>query len=484
MSTNRLRWSSAGFAAACGVVAAAGAVVLLDHLTVPSAGVDEVTYARAGWHYVHGDFSLNREHPFLSKLILGGSQLLFGQTPLGVRLPGVVFAAGTALLVWWLGWRLAGRWAGLAAAALWLLPPQAPGTIVLRQDRYGALEPPMVFLMMLACVLVVVAVQRGSALVLLASAAAVGAAGACKWPAVVAVLPVALGLVFLRLSRRRRFALALGAVAVAGAVFVAPYWAVGDFTLSAFRYALAFQNHHGNEGHRQLVAGTVRQVAPWWSNWWWQQTYLGVPASVGWWLAALAGLWFGAHRPRRRVELFTQVMVAVLVAGCVVFVVALPIRLPGYHLLWVAPLSVAAGVGLVSLARGGTAQRVVAVVLTAPLAIAAVQGITTAVRIAPADYARLPAVFAREHVAAGPVLVWGWPHVADWSLGPRYQPRGRLPHQAAPVAVVVDPVVSARFPQSATAALVAADTDGCRPLRVDRLLVYICRVAGNGSHTG
>ena len=472
------RSSSPWFAAACAVLLGAALVVLLANLTVATAGVDEVTYARAGWDYVHGDRPSNREHPFLSKLVLGGSQLLLGQTLLGVRLPGVLFAAATGLLVGWLGWRLAGRWAGLAGAALWLLPPQAPGSVVLRLDRYGALEPPMVFFMMLGCVLAVVTVRRGSVATLLAAAAAVGLAGAAKWPAVVAVAPVALAVACFPVSWRRRAVLGLGAVAAAVAAFVAVYWATGDWTLSAFRYALDFQTNHGEVGHPQLVAGTVYQVAPWWANWWWQQTYLGVTATVAWWMAAVAGLWTAARGARRRTDLVAQGVVAVLVVGCVVFVLAMPIRLPGYHLVWVAPLSVAAGVGLANLARAGAVRRLLALVLAAPVALAAAHGVATAVQLQRTDYGRLPAVFAREHVRSGPVLVWGWPRVADWHLGPRYEVVNTLPKGTDPVAVVVDPVTSERFPESRTADQVAAKTPGCDRLQVDRLLVYICRTSG------
>ena len=169
----------------------------------------------------------------------------------------------------------------------------------------------MVFFMMLGCVLAVVAVRRNSVPALLAAAAAVGLAGASKWPAVGGGAhqsswrwPAS------RLSWRRRALLGLGAVAAAATAFVAVYWATGDWTLSAFRYALEFQTHHGEVGHPQLVAGTVYQVAPWWSNWWWQQTYLGVAATVAWWVAAVVGLWTAVRGARRRSEMVTLGIVA------------------------------------------------------------------------------------------------------------------------------------------------------------------------------
>ncbi len=82
---------------------------------------DESVYVRAGWAYLHGDFSANREHPPTAKYLFGAAQVLFGQGVLGPRIVvGVLVVAVGVTLFWWLR-REVGFWTGVLVAAMWLL---------------------------------------------------------------------------------------------------------------------------------------------------------------------------------------------------------------------------------------------------------------------------------------------------------------------------------------------------------------------------
>ena len=145
---NRGSASAALFPLAVVAVSAVGATTLLAHLSVAAVSVDEPGYLAAGADYVGADYvlgptSLNLEHPYLAKQLIGlslalSSQARFGDSLLAGRLPGVACAALTAVVVFAVGREIAGRWAGLVAAGLWLGLPQSPGTLVLRVDRYSS----------------------------------------------------------------------------------------------------------------------------------------------------------------------------------------------------------------------------------------------------------------------------------------------------------------------------------------------------------
>ena len=135
------------------------ALAYLPHLTTATVLVDERVYLEAGRQYTAGTFEANPEHPPLAKLAFGLAGRLVGDPLLGGRLVAVLAGGVIAVVVGALVARLAGRWWGLAGAALWLVLPHAlrmPGLAFGgfdRLDRYAMLDP-------VATALAVAAVRR------------------------------------------------------------------------------------------------------------------------------------------------------------------------------------------------------------------------------------------------------------------------------------------------------------------------------------
>ena len=86
---------------------------------------DEPIYRKAGLAYVQeGDFSINQEHPFLAKYILGVTQAVSGSSEAGVvRIPAAAASLLTGLVLFAFGRRAAGYWVGVLALALWTISP-------------------------------------------------------------------------------------------------------------------------------------------------------------------------------------------------------------------------------------------------------------------------------------------------------------------------------------------------------------------------
>ena len=461
--------------AAVAVVALLGLVTCLAHLGAATTGVDEPAYVDAGRAYLDGDRSANREHPYLAKQLIGLAQVVLGDSLLASRVPSALLGWLTGLVVGLTAWRLSGRVAGVAAAALWLLLPQAPGTVQVRLDRYAALDPAAAALLAVAVLLAVLAAQRRSRPLLLAAAACAGLAASAKLPGGVALLPVLAVALTGAGPAARRLRDAAAAAGTAAAAFWLPYAVQGDPSVQGLRYALRFQLDHARDGHRQVVAGEVYERAPTWAHWVWQADYLGVPGAVALWALALVGLAAWARSPGRAVPLATA---GVALGAALLLVTAGSLRLPHYHLLWVGPLVVAAGAGAAHLLRGTPAARSVGALLLLPLALLAGRTVVDAATLAPTDYARVQALLEAEGMPAGPVAVWGWPGVAARHLDPaRYPVTGLTPEQQA-VAVVVDPVTAERQQDTVAVDWARADTAGCTPRAVDRLTVWLCRAPG------
>jgi 4-amino-4-deoxy-L-arabinose transferase-like glycosyltransferase len=260
------------------------------------ASLRRAGYLAAGAHYVAGRATLNREHPYLSKQLIGLSQVVFGPSLLAGPLPGVVCAVLTAAVVFALGREVAGRWAGLGAAGLWLGLPQAPGTVVLRLDRYALLEPPMVALSMLGLLLALVGGRRlrvghwRGVVFFLAAGAAVGFATSAKITGVLAMAAVVMTVALSGRSWRDRALLTVGVLVAAAVAFWLPYAAQGDPGMDGLRYAASFQARHVTAGHPQVVSGHLYAAAPWWANGWWQASYLGWAGVLALWTLAGLGL--------------------------------------------------------------------------------------------------------------------------------------------------------------------------------------------------
>ena len=464
-------------------VCALGAVTLLANLSVAAVSVDEPGYLAAGADYVAGAATLNLEHPYLAKQLIGISQAVLGESLLAGRLPGVGAAALTGMVVFAVGREVAGRWAGLVAAGLWLGLPQAPGTIVLRLDRYAVLEPPMVLFSMLAVLLALLALRTGRrprrgarrCTLLLGAGAAVGLATSAKFTGVLAMAAVATVVAVSGGALRRRGALIVGVLLAAAIAFWLPYAAQRDPGLDGLRYAAAFQTRHVATGHPQIVAGRVYTAAPWWSNGWWQWSYLGWTGVLALWTLAATGL---LAPPRLGHERALRLSIGTFLVAGLAFISLYPVRLPHYHLVLVAPLCIAAGAGMVAMFRSRTPMRLVGMVLAAPLLMSVVTTAYDAVTLEPANYGRLEQSLRAAGVPAGEVAVWGWVHVAALHLDPGTYPAVPPLAGSRPVAVVVDPVVADRQRGTPLAATVTGLTRGCRGRQVDRLTVYLCLARG------
>jgi len=81
---------------------------------------DEVYFARAAENYVNHEIPHERTHPPLGKLIQAAGVAVFGETPFGWRIMGVVFATLMIPLMYLLGKKLFGTWIGGFSAAFLL----------------------------------------------------------------------------------------------------------------------------------------------------------------------------------------------------------------------------------------------------------------------------------------------------------------------------------------------------------------------------
>jgi hypothetical protein len=81
---------------------------------------DEVYFVRAAQDYLNHQTSFERTHPPLGKLIQASSIALFGNTPFGWRIMGVIFGTLMIPLIYMLGKKLLGTWIGGFAAAFLL----------------------------------------------------------------------------------------------------------------------------------------------------------------------------------------------------------------------------------------------------------------------------------------------------------------------------------------------------------------------------
>lgn len=81
--------------AQCAVIVVSFCLLIVGIGNIPAASSEERFYIGAAEHFIAGTPSTNPEHPPFVKYILAGSLEVFGETPLGWRLPSVL--AGTLL---------------------------------------------------------------------------------------------------------------------------------------------------------------------------------------------------------------------------------------------------------------------------------------------------------------------------------------------------------------------------------------------------
>lgn len=330
---------------------------------------DESIYVRAGWSYVHGDFTANREHPPTGKYLFGAAQLLLGQGVLGPRIAvaALVLVVG-ATLYWWLRNEY-GHWTGLLAAGAWLLTPR--DFLGTRVDRYALLDPVMICLAVLALATAWAWLRADRGWLAPLSGVLFAMSVTTKVSTVV-LLPA---FVLLPLLFRQPRRLLTGGVAWLVAfvlVTVALYAPMG--IRSAVTYMVRFQDGQNEHGHPLSIAGTVHTFAPWWANAWFLGNGVGAATTV----TLLVGL--GAALVLRPGRLVAYLGTAL---GCLVvfYTFVAHIALANYYAAWVPLLVAVAAIGLGRLVT--VLPRPIGVVVAATVVVAlavpsAVQSVTIA----------------------------------------------------------------------------------------------------------
>ena len=81
---------------------------------------DEIYFVRTAQQYLHSQLPYEWTHPPLGKLIQAGGILIFGFTPFGWRIMGVIFATLMIAIMYLLGKKMFGTWIGGFASAFLL----------------------------------------------------------------------------------------------------------------------------------------------------------------------------------------------------------------------------------------------------------------------------------------------------------------------------------------------------------------------------
>lgn len=395
---------------------------------------DEAIYVRAGWSYLHGDLSANREHPPTAKYLFGAAQVLFGQGVLGPRLvvAALVLAVG-ATLFWWFRSEV-GRWTGLLVAGTWLLTPR--DFLGTRVDRYALLDPVMICFAVLALAAAWAWMRTDRAWLAPLSGALFAMSVTSKVSTVV-LLPAFLLLPLLFRRPRRIVTGGVPWLIAFVLVGVALYAPMG--IRSAVTYMVRFQNGQNEHGHPLSIAGEVHTFAPWWANAWFAWTGVGAVTTTVLVIGLVCAL---VLRPGPLVA-FLGTALALLV---VFYTVVARIALANYYEAWMPLLIALAALGISRLAT--VVRRplgaIAAGVLVAALVVPAVAQSVVIADTRPHGIALVERWLATHDRASGGVLfAAATPTLTD----PYFQGRGSMEPDDGPfVALVVGG--DRRFPPS------------------------------------
>jgi 4-amino-4-deoxy-L-arabinose transferase-like glycosyltransferase len=342
-------------------------------LGVEDWGTDEPIYRVAGLKYVQdSNFSINQEHPFLAKYILGVTQVVSGSSEAGVvRIPAATASLLTGLILFAFARRVSGSyWTGVLALALWTISP-----LTLSFGRDATLEVFLIFFSTLGLYLGWRWAEGGSWWFAGFCGVAVGLAIASKLIGVLFLPAILLvGLLKIGLSRRLVFqgmVVCLAAAATALSTY-APAWSEAP---SAIQYMFEFQSQHNAKGHRQSIDDGVYKFPPWWAHLRWQWELYGTLASLSLGVAVIV-----AVLRRRALEIY------LLVAALVPFLVLsfyVQVRLSHYFGAWQPPLILLLALVTGKLARQGVARGILAVLLLVPFAYLGLQTVQTVSQVQP-----------------------------------------------------------------------------------------------------
>ena len=385
------------------------AEVAFVHLGTADAAPDEYTYYHCGQAYLHGNFGCNPEHPPLAKEILGLGSLLFGDSLTAARAVTAVFAVLTAYACYLFCRDVAGRAAGLVAAAMWGLLPQAgvenhTTLEAVRVDRFALLDPFVATFVAFALVAGARLARRGGAGTALLLGGAVAAAACAKAPGAL-IAPVAC-VIPLVMRKRRGLRVAREAVAivvggiVVGAACYAPRGPVGAFR--AIQYMFDFQTAHA--AREVVVGGHFYTAAPWWSDLAFATGALGAVLAVTLALLVIAGTVCSPRAGGYALAVGASIVIGVGVG--------LHLSAPHYFIDWEPAVIDVAALGIVGVAshvggarvRGASsslAVRVAAAVVVLAVASILVTGgvrtVSAANTVRPGPYAAAARVMRCDH---------------------------------------------------------------------------------------
>jgi 4-amino-4-deoxy-L-arabinose transferase-like glycosyltransferase len=424
---------------------------------------DEPTYRIAGLAYVQeGDFSINQEHPFLAKYILGATQVVFGSSEAGVvRIPAATVSLLTGLVLFAFGRRAAGYWVGVLALALWTISP-----LTLEFGRVATLEVFLAFFCTLALYLGWRWAESGSWWFAGFAGVAVGLATASKVVGILFLPAILLvGLLKIGLSRRLVFQSVLLGLAAAATALVtyAPAWSEAP---SAIQYMLEKQSRHNDRGHGVTINDVSYKYPPWWAYLWWQWKLYGTLASLSLGVAVVIAL-----VRRRTLELY--LLVAALIPFLFLSFYA-QVKLSHYLDAWQPPLILLVALVVGKLARHRMVGGIVAVLLLAPFVYLGVHTVQAVSQVQPGPKAAVAEYLKDTGHDKGPVLVWG-----SGGLIKEYLPEARVikkPEDAQGEeieAVIVDRSAAKRKPNRAVESYLANNSDRFESSEpVDKLKVY------------
>jgi 4-amino-4-deoxy-L-arabinose transferase-like glycosyltransferase len=345
---------------------------------------DEPYYSIAGLSYVQdGDFSINQEHPFLAKYILGVTQVVFGSSEAGVvRIPAATASLLTGLILFAFARRVEGYWVGVLALTLWTISP-----LTLDSGRVARLEVFLIFFSTLALYLGWRWAETRSWWFAGFSGVAVGLATASKLTGILFLPPILLvGLLKIGLSRRLIFQSVLLGLAAAATV-LATYAPLGSAAPSAIRYMFEFQSQHNARGHEQKVNDVVYWFPPWWAHLWWQWELYGTLASLSLGVAVVLAL--VRHRALE-IYLLAAALVPFLILSFYV-----KVRLFYYFGVWQPPLILLLALVAGQLALQGSTRGqqimggILAVLLLAPFAYLGIHTVQAVSQVQPGPNANV-----------------------------------------------------------------------------------------------
>ena len=456
------------------LVALVSAYAHLHRIGTTTALLDELTYQQSGIDVVRGTVTAPAQ-PYLARYLFGLAQLVLGEGLPAARVVSAIASILTGTVLFAMGRRIAGWWAGVGAFALWSVLPQATrapdGSVtMLKLGRSALLEPLMVLFVVLALHLCWRWARTGRTCDAVLVGLAFGAALASKPTAgLLAPVLVVAGCGALGLSRRTLLQVAaMGAAAAA--LLVASYLPLGSEAPDAVRFMIEFQTQeHAATGHQVIVAGEVYRSAPWWAYAWWQWRSVGTVALTALLAATTAAV---VWSPRRWV---VGLLTASLAVPLLYFGFVAEFGLAHYQHLWQPMLVLLAAVGIAELARRGTAARAGAVVLALGLSVVGVQTLAAITTTEQLGYGAIGELAGDRDLDQEAVVVWGQTLVAG-----HYLPGAQIvlnPGEATrPIsAVILDAGTVARDPRPEVEAFLAAERASFTRTELDHLTLYLRR---------